>query len=551
MRILSISIEGHDTSGVILNNGKIEFYLPAERISRSKHEHDETFIFNYFREKNLVKFDHIVVDCYRPSIAIENEEDVWKNECLISFNEFSNIGSGYMKEWVSTHLRGFTWKYFKVNNYDHHLHHAYSGFYHSNFDEALCIILDGHGSERKVKGKRFFDCTQAYEIESIYIANKKSIEMVSKRYHEDLWRYVKMDTLGFCPSLMKWTNRGSASLFVSNPKGKQSVGHKFQELSHEYGFGWHSAGKIMGLAQYKGYESEINEIWKGGVEGSYKVQKETEEEVIEIIKKYSEKTGINNIVISGGYALNCVANYKFTKLFPHLNFFIDPICADVGICIGQAYRHYKKYSLFKRISPLKNVYLGSKPNYNLKFLKTTKTSYKEVAQLLNLGKVISLCQGRSEAGFRALGNRSLLMDPRIPDGRDRLNKIKGREDFRPFAGTVLKEYANEWFDVEESQYMQYAVKVKKDGIPAMIHIDNTCRVQTVTKKQNKHYYNLIKAFYKLTGFPLVLNTSLNYAGEAIAEDLEQSIISSERMNLEYIFLPEKMLLVHLNKCLPS
>ena len=121
-----------------------------------------------------------------------------------------------------------------------------------------------------------------------------------------------------------------------------------------------------------------------------------------------------------------------------------------------------------------------------------------------------------------------------------MNSIKGRENFRPFAGTVLKEHASEWFDIEESQYMQYAVKVKKDGIPAMIHVDNTCRVQTLTKSQNYHYYNLINSFYKKTGIPMVLNTSLNCAGESIAESVQHAIDSITEMKIKYLFLPEKM-----------
>ena len=222
------------------------------------------------------------------------------------------------------------------------------------------------------------------------------------------------------------------------------------------------------------------------------------------------------------------------------------VCADVGISLGQSYYYYKKM-YGRNIIPLKNVYIGTQSRYNLSTLMHKKTSYNEVAQLLSDGKVVALFQGRAEAGYRALGNRSLLMDPRISDGRDKLNKIKGREDFRPFAGTVLQEYANEWFDIEESEYMQYAAKVKKEGIPAMIHVDNTCRVQTVTKKQNKHFYNLIRSFYKLTDTPLLLNTSLNCAGETIAENFDQCISTSHRMKIPYIFLPEKMELVQLGK----
>ena len=145
----------------------------------------------------------------------------------------------------------------------------------------------------------------------------------------------------------------------------------------------------------------------------------------------------------------------------------------------------------------------------------------DVAKLISEGNIVAIAQGRGEVGPRALGNRSILFDPRVKDGKDIVNGVKNREWFRPFAGTVLKEYARDWFDMDrldESPFMMYAVDVlseKKDQIPSIIHIDGTCRIQTVTSEQNKNYYDLISEFYKLTGVPILFNTSFNIAGDTM------------------------------------
>ena len=150
-------------------------------------------------------------------------------------------------------------------------------------------------------------------------------------------------------------------------------------------------------------------------------------------------------------------------------------------------------------------------------------------------------QGRSEAGQRALGNRSLLFDPRVKNGRDIVNQIKQRESFRPFAGTILLEDVDEWFDMrglKECEYMQYAVKVKNSGINSVVHVDNTCRVQTITKRQNKHFYNLIKAFKQKTNVPILLNTSFNLGGEPLVETFDDAIRTMRKSNINHLYLPE-------------
>ena len=176
-------------------------------------------------------------------------------------------------------------------------------------------------------------------------------------------------------------------------------------------------------------------------------------------------------------------------------------------------------------------------------------SYSEIAELIANKNIVALFQGRSEAGHRALGNRSILYDPRDPNGKDHVNIVKQREWYRPFAASVMLEHAHDWFDMaglKESPFMMYAVDVKdnkKDLIPCVTHVDGTCRIQTVTKEQNIHFYNLIKAFYKATGIPMLFNTSFNLAGEVIVEREDEAVDILKRSQIEYLYLPEKQTLI--------
>lgn len=175
--------------------------------------------------------------------------------------------------------------------------------------------------------------------------------------------------------------------------------------------------------------------------------------------------------------------------------------------------------------------------------------YNDVAKLLANRKIVALFQGRSESGPRALGNRSMLYTPTDLNGRDYVNKIKGREYFRPLAASMMLEYANEWFDmlgIPESPYMTFSFTCKEDKkhiIPSVIHVDGSCRIQTVTEQQNFHYYNLIKAFYKLTGVPMVLNTSFNLGGEPLVETIDDAFKTFATSKIDSLYLPELELLV--------
>jgi carbamoyltransferase len=198
--------------------------------------------------------------------------------------------------------------------------------------------------------------------------------------------------------------------------------------------------------------------------------------------------------------------------------------------------------------PIKTLYLGTKPDYNELILQDSESmvdaNYSDVIDIILQGKIVALFQGGAEAGPRALGNRTLMFDPRITNGKDIVNTIKRREHFRPFAGSCLEEHVHEWFDLagmDNSPFMMYAVDVWKEKIPlipSIVHVDNTCRVQTVTREQNEHWYNLISEFNDRTGVPILFNTSFNLGGEPLVETVDDALRTLRNSDIEYLYMPE-------------
>jgi len=287
---------------------------------------------------------------------------------------------------------------------------------------------------------------------------------------------------------------------------------------------------------------------------AYSLQTEIQESVAEEILKKLKETKEKNLCLSGGFFLNCVSNYHLLKKLPKdINIYVEPISSDAGNAIGAAKFLYHQLTNSKEILEQKNIYYGPKYNYskndlkNEIFIKNIKP--KDVAKLISEKNIVAIYQGRSEAGPRALGNRSILYDPRDPNGKDHVNIVKQREWFRPFAGSVLKEEAKKWFDLKslnESKFMMFAVDVFKDKqslIPAITHVDGTCRVQTVSKEDNKNFYDLIKEFYKITDVPILFNTSFNLAGNTIVETLDDALWTLKNSKINYLYLPEMSVLI--------
>jgi len=222
----------------------------------------------------------------------------------------------------------------------------------------------------------------------------------------------------------------------------------------------------------------------------------------------------------GGVALNCVANSIIAEeLYPSL--WIIPNPGDAGSSLGCASAYLGEHVNWK------NTFLG----YNIK----GRYPRKKVLNELLKGNIVGVASGRAEFGPRALGNRSLLADPRGNEIKDKVNRIKKRQEFRPFAPAVLEEHAHEIFDmpVQKSQYMQFVAKCKyPEKYPAICHIDNTSRIQTVSKQDNPNFYKLIKEFYKQTDCPMVLNTSLNIKGQPIVNNYLDAVEFSRKYNIK-------------------
>ena len=285
----------------------------------------------------------------------------------------------------------------------------------------------------------------------------------------------------------------------------------------------------------------------------YRLQHDSFKPICDLIEKTIKLTGQNNICLSGGYFMNCVNNYKLLKKFPNVNFYVDPICTDNGTSIGIAKYFWHRENPKKKSKPLETLYLGTQANYDRDLsvigAKELKVTPKDVANLILQKNIVALYQGRAEAGPRALGNRSILYDPRDINGRDIVNTIKKREYYRPFAGSVLEEHANEWFDMaglKSSPFMMYAVKTKenmRNKVPALQHNDGTSRIQTINKTQNVNFYNLIMEFYNITGVPMVLNTSFNMAGDTLVNNMQDAVSTCLTCGIKYLYCPEREMLI--------
>jgi carbamoyltransferase len=264
-----------------------------------------------------------------------------------------------------------------------------------------------------------------------------------------------------------------------------------------------------------------------------------------------KETGLKNLCMAGGVALNCVANGRVIRETPFKNLFVQPAAGDAGGAVGVAHWIHNTLEKQPRGKAWTHAYLG--PEYKdadiKEYLDGIGATYDRVsdtevaaqtARLLSEGNVIGWYQGRMEFGPRALGGRSILADPRDAKMRDTLNmKIKFREGFRPFAPSVLADKASEWFEIDcDSPYMLLVAQVRegKRTIPSVTHVDNSARLQTVTRDESPLYYDVIKEFEALTGVPIVINTSFNVRGEPIVCTPHDAYLCFMRTNMDHLVL---------------
>jgi carbamoyltransferase len=290
---------------------------------------------------------------------------------------------------------------------------------------------------------------------------------------------------------------------------------------------------------------------------AFHLQLTLEEIVKDLINFYVNSTGIGQIAIAGGVAMNCKLNREITNMQVVEDLFIQPVANDTGISLGCALEAYRQCVGTAPEVNLNNVYFGPKysdrdietvlKNNKLEFTKYSENEVcSEVAKLLANQKLVGWFQGQMEFGARALGNRSILADPRSHEMRDNVNNnVKKRESWRPFAPSILYDQSGEFLKYgDEASYMIILDEVKKSKqkeVAAITHVDGTTRPQTVRKEQNKKYYYLINEFYKITGIPLILNTSFNVAGEPIVESPNQAIADFYRTGLDALAIGNYLL----------
>jgi len=345
---------------------------------------------------------------------------------------------------------------------------------------------------------------------------------------------------------------------------KLPIGWLWNNMSKVTGFGSLGASKLMGLVGYGSFSQYYYDVFETILSGDIREKKYEMHKLINV-KKYGKEDlaftlqqltldkikqyvyplkSCDNLCIAGGVAYNGYMNEEFTKHYT--NVYIPPAVGDEGQAIG-VYQH-ANYNLNSKIHK-SETFAGKEYKINHAFLdnlgfvkKDMQDINIEVANAIADGKIVGWFQGKSESGNRALGNRSILADPRNPNIKDIINStIKMREDFRPFAPAVLEEHYKEYFDTRlPSPYMSRICKVKSDKVPGITHIDNTARIQTVNKEFNEKFYNVINEFYKLTGVPMLLNTSFN-CQEPIVEYYVEAVRTFKRTYLDILVIENYIL----------
>jgi carbamoyltransferase len=563
--VLGLNTYDHDVSACLLRDGAIAFAISKERITREKHAS------GFFQEVvdyclkaegiSLDDVDLVVRNCYVLPVE-EMERRLAHQDAPFYFEQ------RLQQEKHPLYLS----KSSKVVTISHHLAHAYSAFAASPFESGAVMVVDGVGSYSSDVNEKYPDADKAdplaRESESYYRFEGANLEAVKK-----VW-------LKPC--------RGFLSDEFFNMAG---VGALYSRASSYIFADWNKCGELMGLAPYgrpnqfkplmhmqdgvldvPDWTEALNQPWltekdqdwekspsmEHWKDMAWQVQDDTEKVLLERAIWLRQATGARNLCIAGGVALNCVANGRLAREAGFQNVWIQPAAGDDGIAIGCAYYGHLAIQKRQRTFVMEHAYLGV--DYKDEEAREATRSWlirsqplntpgasicRETARLLAEGNVFGWFQGRSEFGPRALGNRSILADPRKAEMKDKLNsRVKHRQAFRPFAPIVLAERASEIFEGDQdSPFMLLAMRVRPDWqskVPAIVHVDGTARVQTVRRETNERLYTLLKEFEALTGVPVLINTSFNIRGEPIVETPRDAVDCFLATGIDYLALHDML-----------
>ncbi len=430
----------------------------------------------------------------------------------------------------------------KIVNVDHHLSHINSAYFNSSFDEAACLSIDGFGDFTSTKWGH-------YSNDIFKFGGQVNFPHSMGIFYQSMTQYLgfhkygdEYKVMGLAPyGKPKYINQ--LKLLVetfSNGNFKLNLDY-FNHHKKNINFEWKDGVPKFEMLFQEKYMTNLlslkprtpgSELTQNYIDLATSVQRVYEEVFLDILNNLHDMYKCNNLVISGGCAMNSVANGKIYNNTKFKKLFIPPAAGDSGGAIGAAYEVIKNKKNEPKKYTLVNASIGpSFSNEDIKVVLDNNSiftndefeaiEYKNLSNLIEFvvseiirGNVIGWFQGGMEWGPRALGNRSIICDPRRTDMKEILNnKIKRRESFRPFAPSILREYVSDWFENDDDvPFMSQVYKIKKHKrhiIPSVCHVDGTGRLQTVTKKSNKKYYDLIFSFFEKTNVPMILNTSFN------------------------------------------
>ena len=440
----------------------------------------------------------------------------------------------------------------KINYHPHHLSHASSAFLVSGFKEANIISMDGQGETTSVllaQGSEYKNIKKIKEfssLNSIGALYESFTDYLGFLRHSHEGKVMGLASYGRpvydTRPLIRWTKNGYSCETI--PRYLNMLKYSFRKIQGK---------KIESFSELlkKNYGPKRNKdepLTKRHQDLAATMQNIQEKAVIKLARYLYEKNGIQDFCLAGGSSLNCISNGFLLEQDFVKNIYIQPASSDSGTALGSAFLEYVRLTGKPIDFKMEHAYWG--PEYtNEEIEKVLKEKWimyeyheeieKVTAELIAKGNIIGWFQGRMEVGPRALGNRSILADPTDENMKDKVNsQVKHRESFRPFCPSMLEASMDEYLEnAYPSPFMILSFRVKKEKwkeIPSVVHIDGTCRPQTVTKETNPRYYKLIKEFEKIKGVPVLLNTSFNDNGESIVCSPEDAISSFKRTNLDYL-----------------
>lgn len=568
MYILGISAYYHDSSATLLKDGKIIAALDEERLTRKKH--DSGFPINAIFEClkiggiSIKDIDYIAY-YEKPILKLERVMSQYVEFFPKNFRAFTSS----MQDWINKKLRvqkeiRKKLKYKKDIFYiNHHLSHAASSFFTSDFKESAIAVIDGvgewattsigvgEGSKIKIKKQINFP-------HSIGLLYSTITAYLGFRVNNSEYKVMGLSAYG---DFNKKTNKYYSKLkkvVIIKPDGSFFLKLKYFDYTHKKRMPSKKLCSLLG-GKIRDKREELSNRHK---DIAAALQMLTEKMVLNVINEAYRVTRSENLVMAGGVALNSVINSKIVKKTEFKNIWIQPSASDSGGSMGAALYVHNSILKNKRTFGLENIYLGSSysDRRTKKALKESGLNFKyfsdydlikKIAGHLYDNKVIGWFRGGMEWGPRALGNRSILANPTDKNARDNLNeKVKFREKFRPFAPVLCYDDIEMFFENFEGnekliEYMLGVLKFKKewrDKIPSVVHVNGTGRPQAIKREKNKLYYDLIKEFGKISGASILINTSFNVRGEPIVRTPEEAIACFLKSGIDCLVLNNYLIL---------